>query len=96
MKIDQVFEVIENLDYPEGLRRRLAPRYSLLQVNRAGEVVAVERFKELPTQAEQIEMLNKNPGTIQLTARPGLCASPDELKQRVKSQLVVFSMMKPG
>lgn len=39
MTIEEAFELIENRDYPEGLRRRLAPGYSLFHVNRYGEVV---------------------------------------------------------
>ena len=54
MTVDEAFQLIENLDHPEGLKRKLAPGYSLLQINRDGDIVSVERFKETPTEAEQL------------------------------------------
>jgi hypothetical protein len=46
MSIDEAFKLIENLDFPEGLKRKFAPGYSLIQITRNGEIVCVERFKE--------------------------------------------------
>jgi hypothetical protein len=96
MTIDEAFRLIENLDYAEGLRRRLAPSYSILQINREGNVVSVERFKDPSTEAEQIAALNRFPGTIQINGRPGMYASADELRQRIQKSMWLFAKMKPG
>ena len=94
MTAEEAFRLIENLDYAEGLRRRLAPSYSLLQINREGNVVSVERFKEPSTEAEQIAALNRHPGTIQINGRPGMYASVDDLREQVRGSMWLFSKMK--
>ena len=94
MSIAEAFILIENLDYPDGLKRRLAPGFSLLQIARSGEIVSVERYKVLPTEADQIEMLNRHPGTVQINGKPGLYVSSEELQQHVVDSLWLFEHMK--
>jgi hypothetical protein len=96
MTVEEAFQLIENLDYAEGLRRKLAPSHSLLQINRDGDIVSVERFREPSTEAEQIAALNKYPGTIQINARPGMYESADELRERIQKSMWLFSKMKAG
>ena len=95
MSIEEAFNLIENLDYPEGLKRKFAPRYSLIQLARSGEIVCVERYKSCPDEAVQIELLNRYPGTIQLNGRPGMYESAAELRERVKQRMWLFEKMKP-
>lgn len=95
MTIDEAFRLIENLDHPEGLKRKFAPKYSLVQVNRDGDVVSVERFKELPTEAEQLAVLRRNRGCIQINGSPGMYASADAPRERISRSMWLFDKMKP-
>ena len=93
MTVDEAFQLIENLDHPEGLKRKLAPGYSLLQITRDGDVVSVERFKELPTEAEQLAALNKHPGCVQINGSPGMYASVEELREHIRGSMWLFDRM---
>ncbi len=94
MKIEEAFRLIENLDYPDGLNRKFSPGFSLLQIARTGEIACVERYKARPTETEQIEMLDRHPGTIQISGIPGLYVSSEELRQRVIDSMWLFEHMK--
>ena len=94
MSIEEAFILMENLDYPEGLKRKFAPGFSLLQIARSGEIVGVERYKVVPTEANQVEMLDRYPGTIQISGTPGLYVSSEELRQHVIDSLWLFKHMK--
>jgi len=94
MRIEEAFRLIENLDYPDGLKRKFAPGFSLLQIARSGEIASVERYKGRPTEANQIELLNRHPGTIQISGIPGLYVSSEELRQHVIDSLWLFERMK--
>jgi hypothetical protein len=87
MTIEEAFRLINNLDFPEGLKRKFAPGYSLIHINEFGEIVAVERYKSAPLMAEEIELFKRFPPprrTVQITAVPGMYSSIDELKERVR------------
>ena len=94
MSIEEAFNLMENLDFPEGLKRKFAPSFSLLQVARSGEIVCVERYKSRPDEVVQIELLNRYPGTIQLNGRPGMYKSATELRERVEKSMWLFNKMK--
>ena len=79
MTIEEAFRLVENLDYQEGLRRKFAPGFSLLQIDKRGEIVAVERYKARPTEADQIELLNRFPRTVQINGKPGIYSSWKDL-----------------
>lgn len=96
MTIEEAYELIENRDYAEGLKRKFAPGFSLLHVNRTGDVVSVLRFKKLPTEEEQLEALKENRGCIQLSANPGMYSSALELRERIESSKWLFDKMKPA
>jgi hypothetical protein len=96
MTIEEAFRLVENLDYPEGLKRKFAPGYSLLQIDKDGEIVVVERYKSRPTEADQIELLNRFPLTVQINGKPGLYSSSEELKQHVIDSMWLFDKMKPA
>ncbi len=93
MTIDEAYDLIENRDYPEGLKRKLAPRYSLFHVNRFGEVVNILRFTKLPTDEEQLVALKENRGCIQLSCSPGMYVSADELRERIEKSMWLFEKM---
>ncbi|MCL4205186.1 MAG: hypothetical protein KJ000_22110 [Pirellulaceae bacterium] len=95
MSIEEAFHLIENLDYPEGLKRKFAPRYSLIQLARSGEIVCVERYKSCPGEAVQLELLKRHRGTIQLSGSPGMYESAAELRARVEKSMWLFEKMKP-
>ena len=94
MRIEEAFRLVENLDYPDGLKRKFAPGFSLLQIARSGEIACVERYKARPTEANQIEMLNRHPGTVQINGRPGMYESSQELQQHVIDSMWLFDHMK--
>ena len=96
MTDDEAFRLMENLDFPEGLKRKFAPKYSLLQINRDGEIVSVERFREVPREAEQLAALDKHPGCIQINGNPGLYPSVKALRQRVDRSMHLFDRLKLG
>ena len=96
MTIEEAFRLVENLDYQEGLRRKFAPGFSLLQIDERGEIVAVERYKARPTEADQIELLNRFPRTVQIQGQPGLYSSWKELMQHVSDSMWLFDKMKPS
>lgn len=93
MTVEEAFRIVENLDHPEGLRRKLAPAYSLLQVNRDGEVVSVERFKALPTDSQKLAAPQKHRGCIQLNGNPGLYESVDDLRKEIDETMWLFDRL---
>ncbi len=96
MTIEEAYNLVENLDYPEGLKRKFAPGFSLLQIDSLGKIVVVERFKSRPTETDQIELLNRFPRTVQINGKPGMYSTSDELKQHVSDSMWLFDKMKPA
>ena len=95
MTDDEAFRLIENLDYERGRARASAPTYALLQIDRNGCVLCVERFQQPSTEAEQVALLQKHRGTVQLNGRPGMYASVDDLRIHIQANMDIFSAMKP-
>lgn len=94
MTIEEAFKLIENRDYPEGLRRKLAPGYSIFHVNRCGEVVNVIRFKRLPTEEDQLAAIKENRGCVQFSGNPGMYVSAAELRTAIEQSMWLFDKMK--
>ncbi len=94
MTPDEAYELVQNHDYPEGLRRKFAPGYSLIQINRDGSIACVERFKERPTESEQLALFNKHPGTIQINGNPELYESAEAFRNRVQNSMYLFAIMR--
>lgn len=94
MKITEVVNLINNLDYEEGLKRKFAPQNSLMQLHRSGEIIAVYRFKKAPTEEEQVEVLKQHRGTIQLPAIAGMFATVEALEARIAKSMSLFSKLK--
>ncbi len=94
MTIEEAYNLIENLDYPEGLKRKFAPRFSLVQIDKLGEIACVQRYKSRPTEADQLALLKQFPKTVQINGEPGLYSSVDALKQNVKDSMWLFEKFK--
>lgn len=94
MTYDEAFHLIEKLDFPEGLRRKFAPSYSLILVNRNGDIVALRRFKSSPDELAQSDLLREHPQCMLLTALPGMYSSASALKQAVDEDLPFFDRLK--
>lgn len=94
MKLTEVVNLINNLDYEEGLKRKLAPQNSLMQLHRSGEIIAVYRFKKAPTEEEQVEVLRQHCGTIQLPAIAGMFTTVEALEARIAKSMSLFSKLK--
>jgi hypothetical protein len=83
MKVEEVFMLINNLDYREALRKH-APQWSTIAVNKEGIVVGVIQHKKEPTLALNKEHLLLYPGTVQFTAWPGSYKTLDELIKKIE------------
>jgi len=94
MSIEDAFELINNLDVPDGLRRRLAPQHSLIHINRKGEIASVVRFKHSPSEGEQLDALNKAPRCVQIIGVPGMYATLPEFRSRIEESMFLFDHMK--
>jgi len=93
MTSEEAFQLIENLDYPEGLKRRFAPGHSLININRNGEVVNLSRFKNLPTEEEQRALLQRFPDCMQIFGSSGMYATVDEFHERIHRSLHLFGIL---
>ncbi len=94
MNVTEVFRLINNLDYDEGLKRKFGPKYSLMQLDKHGEIVAVYRFKEAPSEEQQVEALKKHRGTIQIPAMVGMYETIESLKVCITDSMPLFSSLK--
>lgn len=83
MVIERVFELINNLDVREPLRK-YAPQWSTVVVDASGEIIDVIRAKEwdFTIQAKYMKLY---PGTVQFTANPGMYSTIDELKKKIEA-----------
>ena len=94
MTFEEAYDLIENRDYQEGLKRKFAPGHSLFHVNRVGEVANVLRFKKLPTEEEQLTAIKENRGCLQFSGNPGMYESAAELRERIEKSMWLFEKMK--
>lgn len=94
MNFKEAVIIINNLDV-SGLKRKFRPKHSLIQVNRKGEIEGIYKYKEAPTEEQQIEALNKHPGTIQMPAiEGGIYSNEQELKNGIQKRMWLFDQMK--
>ena len=94
MTIEEAIQLIENLDYPEGLKRKFAPRFSLILIARDGSIACVNRYKARTTEAEQIESLNRFPGCVQIFGCPGRFSSIADFQNVVNESMFLFDKMR--
>jgi hypothetical protein len=93
MTSEEAFQLIENLDHPEGLKRKFAPGHSLINVNRNGEIVNLSRFKHMPTEEEQSAQLQRFPDCMQILGSPGMYSTADEFRERIQRSLPLFGKL---
>jgi hypothetical protein len=92
MKLEEAYRLVSNLDFRKNLRR-FAPKHSLILFDHRGEVVAVYRYKNVPDGMQQSSALKKHPGCLQIFGMPDWYASPQELQERIRSDLWIFAHM---
>lgn len=83
MRIERVFELINNLDEPEP-RRRFMAQWSTVVVDRNGVVADVIRHREAPSETLHRMHMDLYPESVQFTAAPGLYSSIEELAAKLK------------
>jgi hypothetical protein len=93
MNMKNAMRAINNLEVV-GLKRKFRPKHSLIQINRKGEIIAVYKYKEMPSEEQQLEALNRHPGTVQIPAREGTYENEQELKEAIKETMWLFDKMK--
>ena len=93
MNLNEALKIINNLDV-SGLKRKLRPKNSLIQINRKGEIEGIYKYKEYPSEEQQLEALNKHPGTLQIPATEGTYQSEQELKNAIRKRMWLFDKMK--
>lgn len=93
MNLNEAMIAINNLD-AVGLKKKFSPKHSLIQINRKGEIIGVYKYKEMPSEKQQLEVLNKHPGTVQIPAREGTYENEQELKDAINETMWLFDEMK--
>ncbi len=93
MKIKDAILKINNRDV-SGLRRKFATKYSLIQINRKGKIEGLYKYKQNPSEVEQLEALNKHPMTVQIPAREDTYKNEQELKKAIDQTMWLFDKMK--
>ena len=93
MDFEEAIIAINNLDV-SGLRRKFTPKHSLIQINFNGEIVGVYKYKDNPSEEQQLEALNEHPGTIQIPAMEDTYKNTQELKDAIKETMWLFDKMK--
>ncbi len=93
MNVKEALIIINNLDV-SGLRRKLRPKYALIQINRKGEIEGIYQYKEPPSEAQQLAALKKHPRTIQIPAREDTYTNEQELQDAIQKRMWLFEKMK--
>ena len=83
MHLKELFRIIHNLDVREPLRRYY-PQNAIVAVNKDGEIVAVEKFKDQPTSDEEENFFSKYKGTAIFYADPEIYPTIDELRDKIR------------
>ncbi len=85
----EVFELINNLDRREPIRR-YGPAWSVVVVGPTLDVVALGRFKHRPTLQEVDELLSAHKGYAYFYATPGMYKTLEALEAKVRECDEVF------
>ncbi|MDT4952704.1 MAG: hypothetical protein QOJ02_842 [Acidobacteriota bacterium] len=88
MTLEQAFELINNLDVREPLRK-FAPQWATVFVDATGKIVDVIRFKQWPKPSGTLhEHFNQHPGTVKFITQPGLYGSLDKLREKIADCII--------
>ena len=93
MNLKEAIITINNLDV-SGLKRKLRPKHSLIQFNRNGEIEGIYKYKENPSDEEQLNVLKKHPSTLQIPAVEDLYKNEKELKNAIEKRMWLFEKIK--
>ena len=93
MNLKEALVTINNLDV-SGLKRRFRPKHSLIQINQRGEIEAIYKYKEIPSEEQQLEALKKHPGTIQMPAIEDTFKNEQDIENAIKKRMWLFDKMK--
>lgn len=93
MNLDEALVLVNNLDLSEA-KRRFGPPYSLVHVNRFGEVEGIYRYKEHPTEEQKVAAIKQHRGCVQIPARPGLFSTTTDLRRRIERNADLFCILK--
>jgi hypothetical protein len=93
MTIDEAYSIVAQLAYKES-HRNYKPKHGLLVFDRRGQVVSVEMYKRIPSEAQQDEHLSKHPRCLQIFTKPHWFGSPADLQARINEDLWIFKQMK--
>ena len=80
----EVFELINNLDCREAIRR-YGPAWSIVVVGPTLHVVALSRFKERPTLVQVGELLFAHKGCAYFYVNPGMYKTVEALEEKVRA-----------
>jgi hypothetical protein len=93
MNLKEAIIIINNLDV-SGLKRKFRPKHSLIQINRKGEIERVYKYKENPSEEQQLIALKKHPKTLQIPAVEDAYKNEEELKNAIKKRMWLFDKIK--
>ena len=93
MNLKEALVTINNLDV-SGLKRKSRPKHSLIQINQRGEIEGIYRYKEIPSEEQQLEALKKHPGTIQIPAIEDTFKNEQDIENAIKKRMWLFGKMK--
>jgi hypothetical protein len=93
MNLKKAIIIINNLDV-SGLERKFRPKHSLIQINREGEIEGIYKYKENPSEEQQLNILKKHPKTLQIPAVEDLYKNEEELKNAINKRMWLFDKMK--
>lgn len=89
LEIDRVFELINNHDAREALRR-YAPAWAIVVVNSALKVETVQRFREKPSIDEVDSLMALHTGCAYFYTRPNMYQTRDALRLKVAACAEAF------
>ena len=69
MNLKEAIIIINNLDV-SGLKRKFRPKHSLIHINREGEIEEIYKYKENPSEEQQLYALKKHPKTERFSPVP--------------------------
>jgi len=93
MNLKEAIIIINNFDV-SGLKRKFRPKHSLIQINREGEIEGIYKYKENPSEEQQLNTLKKHPKTLQIPAVEDLYKNEEELKNAINKRMWLFDKMK--
>ena len=83
LTLEDAYMLINNLDYTES-KRKFAPKWSTVAVDKNGHVIDIIRYKEQPNDILNKMHMDKHPDTVQFTAWPGRFTEIADLQEAIR------------